>query len=67
MALATNEQLNNGLNQKDSVANVITVSDSPDGGVINTAIQQDDISENIQIKSTANLQLHNDLVGLSKL
>ena len=48
MALATNEQLNNHLNQLNSNTNVITVSDSPDGGIVTAAIQQDDISENIE-------------------
>ena len=67
MALATNEQLNNHLNQLNSNTNVITVSDSPDGGIVTAAIQQDDISENIEIASTAGLQLSNNIVELSKL
>jgi hypothetical protein len=67
MSIGTNEQISKTMNQlSDRIANVITVPCSPDGGVINSDIQQDDISEDIQIKSTANLQLKNELVGLSK-
>lgn len=69
MALGTSEQMNKVIqNQKsDNTCKIIAVASSPDGGVVNPAIQQDDLAENIQIKSTLGLQLSNHLIDLPKL
>lgn len=69
MALGTDEQIiqhENQLGPATLGATVLTkVTAAPsvaDGGVVNSAIQQDDLAENIQIKSTLGIELSNNIV-----
>lgn len=69
MALGTDEQIIQNQNQigpATAGATVLTkVTAAPsvaDGGVVNSAIQQDDLAEDIQKTSTLGIGLSNDIV-----